>query len=159
TGFASVVGGQARITVSGLNIDASDVDGNGNSYADLYNNGTGNFSDFLDAVLAGNDSVTGGAGADTLLGGAGDDTIDGGKGADTMIGGDGSDTYVVDNVHDIVTEDVGQIGDVDTVKSSVTYTLSANVENLVLTGTAAINGTGNTDGNTITGNSAANTLD
>ncbi|MCA3444469.1 MAG: Ig family protein, partial [Rhodobacter sp.] len=47
----------------------------------------------------------------------------------------------------------------DTVRSSVTLTLGANLENLVLTGTAAINGTGNSGANVLTGNNAANTLD
>jgi Ca2+-binding RTX toxin-like protein len=45
-----------------------------------------------------------------------------------------------------------------TVQSSATYTLAANVENLTLTGTAAINGTGNTLNNRILGNTANNTL-
>jgi len=156
TGFSSSVAGQVRITVTGLNIDASDVDGAGHSYADLYANNTGTFSSFLDIVLAGDDTITGGAGADTLLGGAGNDTINGGKGADTMIGGTGNDIYVVDNAADVVTEAVGE--GTDEVQSSVSYTLSANVENLTLTGTTAINGTGNSGDNVLRGNSAANTL-
>ena len=45
-----------------------------------------------------------------------------------------------------------------TVQSSASYTLAANVENLTLTGTAAINGTGNTLNNRIIGNTANNTL-
>jgi len=82
--------------------------------------------------------------------------IDGGLGADTMIGGTFSDTFLIDNPGDIVieTESVA----VDTVVSSVSFTLGRNVENLTLTGTAAINGTGNELDNVLTGNSAANVL-
>jgi Ca2+-binding RTX toxin-like protein len=40
----------------------------------------------------------------------------------------------------------------------VTWTLGANVEKLVLTGPAAIDGTGNADDNALIGNAAANTL-
>ncbi|MFN6000562.1 MAG: beta strand repeat-containing protein, partial [Dolichospermum sp.] len=46
----------------------------------------------------------------------------------------------------------------DTLTASVTTTLPANVENLTLTGTAAINGTGNAGNNVITGNGANNIL-
>ena len=71
-------------------------------------------------------------------------------------GGLGNDTYVVDNVGDVVTEAAG--AGTDTVQSSITYTLGANLENLILTGAAAISGTGNDLNNVIKGNGANNTL-
>ena len=117
-----------------------------------------------DALYGGNqdDTLYGGAGDDILLGdssnvtGYGKDLLDGGSGADDMRGGAGSDTYVVDNVGDLVTELPSE--GVDLVQSSITYTLTAYVENLTLTGASAIDGTGNTLDNIIIGNSAANVL-
>ena len=67
-----------------------------------------------------------------------------------MAGGLGNDIYVVDNAGDVVSEAAS--AGTDTVRSSVTHTLEANVENLVLTGVAAINGTGNALNNSLTGN-------
>jgi Ca2+-binding RTX toxin-like protein len=96
--------------------------------------------------------------ADTLDGRGGADTLDGGAGADTMMGGTGDDTYTVDNTGDVIIESASE--GTDTVYSSVTYTLSAHVENLILTGSSNINGTGNSlAGNVITGNIGNNTLD
>ena len=103
-----------------------------------------------------NNTLIGNSADNLLTGGAGDDLLDGGAGLDTLIGGTGDDRYVVDNTGDIVIENAGE--GIDSVSSSVTYTLTANVENLTLTGTAAINGTGNELGNILIGNSAANTL-
>ena len=82
----------------------------------------------------GNDSLYGAAGNDTLSGGNGIDHLDGGLGADAMAGGAGDDTYYVDNVGDTVTENASEGTDV--VYSSVSFTLGANVEKLVLTGGA-----------------------
>jgi Ca2+-binding RTX toxin-like protein len=110
-------------------------------------NGTGNI---LDNVLTGN------SGVNTLTGGAGNDSLNGGAGADTMVGGLGNDIYTVDNVGDVVTENASE--GTDTVQSSITYTLGANVENLTLTGASAINGTGNILDNMLTGNGANNLL-
>jgi hypothetical protein len=74
-----------------------------------------------------------------------------------MSGGAGNDTYLVDNVGDVVTEALNE--GTDLVQSSVSFTLGANVDNLTLTGTANLNGTGNGDANVLTGNSGNNTLD
>nr|WP_318652728.1 putative Ig domain-containing protein [Pseudomonas sp. PDM10] len=96
--------------------------------------------------------------ADTLVGTLGNDTIDGHLGADTMTGGDGNDIYVVDNASDRVVETNTSTSQIDTVQASVSWTLGANLENLVLTGTSDINGTGNERQNFITGNAANNVL-
>ena len=104
-----------------------------------------------------NNMLTGSTVGNSLTGLLGDDTLDGGGGADGLFGGLGNDTYVVDNVGDVITEGVAE--GADSVQSSVTYSLSANVENLTLTGTAVINGTGNLLNNVLTGNIANNVLD
>lgn len=101
-------------------------------------------------------TITGTAAADKITGTAEGETIDGLAGADTMTGGLGNDTYIVDNSKDVAVELSG--GGIDTVVSSVSFTLGANLENLVLTGTAS-KGTGNALANVLTGNDANNTLD
>lgn len=103
------------------------------------------------------ENVYGGDGNDTLIGNDADNQIHGGHGADTMIGGYGNDTYFVDDVGDVVTEKPGE--GIDNVNSSISYTLSANVENLVLSDKGgAIDGTGNAADNVIIGNASANVL-
>ncbi|MFI0844677.1 hypothetical protein ACH196_11820, partial [Mesorhizobium sp. IMUNJ23232] len=108
--------------------------------------------------MAGDDLLSGDSGDDVLDGGDGTDTLDGGVGKDTMRGGAGGDTYVVDDAGDAVIEASAGAGEIDTVKSTISYTLTKYVENLVLMGTA-LNGTGNSSSNNITGNDLANTLD
>jgi len=113
-------------------------------------NGTGNAS---------NNLITGNSAANILSGLGGNDTLNGGAGADRMTGGVGNDTYYVDNAGDVITELAGQ--GTDTLVINRTATLSgafANIENLTLSGSAAINGTGNAANNVMTGNNAANTL-
>jgi len=100
---------------------------------------------------------TGNNAANDIVGNLMDNVLDGRGGADTMTGGNGSDTYVVDNAGDRIVE--AESEGWDTVKASVSYTLQANVENLILTNSAAINGTGNAWFNELTGNAAANVLD
>jgi Ca2+-binding RTX toxin-like protein len=108
-------------------------------------------------ALGGNDSLYGGNGNDILNGGAGNDWLSGGAGLDALAGGVGDDTYALDDA-DMIIENAGE--GFDTVYTSVGFALSANVEQLVLTGSAAISGTGSDDDNTLYGvtNSAANTL-
>jgi Ca2+-binding RTX toxin-like protein len=101
-------------------------------------NGTGNE---LDNIITGNNR---------------NNILDGGVGADALIGGHGNDTYIVDNLGDSITEALNQ--GTDLVKSNVSWTLSENLENLTLTGSANINGTGNSVNNVITGNDGNNTL-
>ncbi|MDD9899912.1 MAG: type I secretion C-terminal target domain-containing protein [Alphaproteobacteria bacterium] len=126
----------------------------GNNIKNLTLTGTGNINGTGNGL---NNVIIGNSGNNTLIGGAGNDMLDGGVGADTMIGGAGNDTYYVDNVSDIVTENANE--GTDTVNASITYTLGNNIENLTLTGTGNINGTGNSLNNVITGNSGNNTLD
>ncbi len=150
----------------GANLEQLVLDGT----ADI--NGTGNELDNFITGNTGANILSGAAGADILLGGDGDDTLDGGLGndvldgelgADTMLGGAGDDTYFVDDVNDAVFETTTTVSSVDaggndTVNSSVSYTLADFVENLTLTGAAAINGTGNALANILKGNAAANIL-
>ncbi|TRU38101.1 MAG: hypothetical protein EWV50_12355 [Microcystis aeruginosa Ma_MB_F_20061100_S20] len=99
---------------------------------------------------------TGNAANNIITGNSGNNILNGATGIDTLIGGLGNDTYQVDTTTDTITENANQ--GTDTVQSSVTYTLGNNLENLTLTGTTNINGTGNAANNVITGNSGNNIL-
>lgn len=93
---------------------------------------------------------------DTLTGSAGQETLDGKNGNDTMAGGGGHDIYVVNARGDMVQENTAAGSDL--VRSSITYTLGSNVEQLTLTGSGGLDGTGNAQANTLTGNGAGNVL-
>lgn len=99
----------------------------------------------------GNFAGTGNALNNAIIGGTGNDVLDGGLGNDTLTGGAGNDTYRIDVATDRVIELAG--GGTDTViySGSTNYTLAANAENLVYTGTAPVVLTGNVLANEITG--------
>ena len=93
----------------------------------------------------------------TLYGNIGNNLLNGAAGADTMYGGLGNDTYFVDNAMDAVVENLGE--GTDAVFASVNYTLTANVEALVLDGPGNLSGTGNALANSLFGNTGNNSLD
>lgn len=116
----------------------------------------GSAADFIFGE-AGNDELAGLGGNDVLYGGLGNDWLIGGTGNDRLIGGAGNDTYFVDSKADVVTE-VSSAHGLDKVSSTVTWILGDHLEQLVLEGTAAINGYGNSLANGIAGNSANNII-
>lgn len=105
---------------------------------------------------AGNDQLFGGEDADILIGGEGNDYLEGGAGNDTLEGGLGDDTYLVDGTDTLI--ELLNAGN-DIVRASVTWTLGANFERLVLLGSSSLDGSGNALGNTLHGNSGDNRLD
>ncbi len=147
-------------------IGAASINGTGNGLDNVItgNDGvnilTGNDGDDTLYGNGGADDLRGGIGNDTLFGGADADLLSGGTGDDNMIGADGSDIYYVDSIADVATESNASLvsGGYDRVYSSITYELGDNVEYLALTGSTAINGTGNSLDNTLVGNTADNTL-
>ena len=102
------------------------------------------------------DKLVGNSAGNSLAGRAGDDLLNGGKGADLMDGGAGNDIYIVDNAGDSVLETLD--GGTDTIRTSVSYTISPFAENMELVGAAKISGTGNQLANIITGNKSDNVL-
>lgn len=133
---ASVTGYTLPVNVENLTLNGSVIAGTGNSSPNY---------------------LTGNAAANVLNGAGGNDTLNGGAGDDSLNGGANDDTYLVDAAGDVVSEAGGS--GTDQVYSAVTYTLVADVENLLLTGSDDINGTGNTLANSLTGNAGANILD
>ncbi|TAN50414.1 MAG: hypothetical protein EPN26_10175, partial [Rhodospirillales bacterium] len=134
----------AIYTTKPLKLWDENMDGNGN---DLNNVIVGN---------RGDNALSGQGGDDTLSGGDGADTLKGDAGADKLRGGLGDDAYWVDDNGDDVVERADEGS--DTVRTDHNYALTANVENLLLTGIEDINGTGNALKNELVGNAGDNTL-
>ena len=109
------------------------------------------------------DWIAGLAGNDTINGGFGDDTLDGGAGADSLVGGNGNDSYVVDSAGDKISESGGDTEDRILASISIDLTASAaayaGIEHVTLTGTSALNATGDGSANMLIGNAGANHLD
>ena len=117
--------------------------------------------DITPSTLRQNGVVQGTDIADTLVAtGSRPQVLNGDLGADTLIGkGTGATLYIVDNPKDTVSETDKNTSHIDTVQSSVSWTLGSNVETLALTGRGALSGTGNVLDNSLTGNSGDNVLD
>ncbi|MEW9855446.1 cellulase family glycosylhydrolase [Novosphingobium sp. M1R2S20] len=173
TNVLSGMGGNDRLVFSGghdtmsggSGIDTADFSGSGsrvvaNLEKGVASSSAGNVKLIDVENLIGTnhgDTLTGNSLANVLIGGAGKDTLDGGAGADEMLGGISDDIYIVDDFGDLTIEEAGQ--GTDTVKTLLDgYALSANVEKLILGGTANLSGIGNELGNTLTGNAGANAL-
>lgn len=161
-------GAGADAMLGGAGNDTYIVDNAGDTVTEWWNNGTDSVNASVSFALganienltltgSGNIDGTGNDLANILTGNGGDNILNGGGGADTMVGGAGNDTYHVDNAGDVITEWWGK--GTDTVLASVTHALAANVENLVLIGSAAISGIGNELANELTGNAGSNVLD
>ena len=177
-----IQGGEGSDTIFGYDGDDViygdyDYQGPGVGGGDVINGGMGN--DTIDGGVGddelkgeggddhivggiGNDKLIGGSGNDHLAGDNGDDIMNGGDGADIMEGGGGSDIYEVNHAGDKVIE--ANTTGVDTVYAErMSYTLTENVENLVLGRTypsmyGNVNGTGNASNNSITGSQGNNVL-
>ena len=161
-------GGKGSDTlVGGIGDDTYYIDSTSDVVTELASEGTDSVYSSVNFTLGANIEAlyltgssnikgTGNADANQITGNSGNNTLDGKAGADTLIGGLGNDIYYVDDINDVVTELANE--GFDSVYSSVSYSLGANLENLTLLGTSAINGTGNADNNKITGNSGANVL-
>lgn len=162
-----VFSGAPKITFDNFYVLTAQI---GTSFNDLVE---GNYSSNELSGAAGDDVVNGYQGDDRLIGDgldplepkAGNDTLNGGSGGDYMIGGGGNDTYFVDDLRDVVDEHSDNGAGLDTVKSSVSWSLMASataiggIENLTLLGTANISAAGNPLGNTLIGNAGGNLLD
>ncbi|GLK67631.1 beta strand repeat-containing protein [Hansschlegelia plantiphila] len=158
----SYAGSSAGVVVA-INGAASGGDAQGDVLLNFENLYGSNYNDSL-AGDGGVNALFGSVGADTLKGAGGADRLDGGTGVDSMQGGADNDVYVVDSASDVVDELAFLGSGIDTVETAITLDMSnaatfkGDVENLTLTGAAAINGTGNALDNLITGNEESNIL-
>ena len=136
--WTSILSGDDRIVTTNANDYLRGFDGN----------------DHINA-RGGNDVLFGERGIDRLYGGNGNDVLNGGPGGDLMEGGNGNDRYISDNANDRIVEN--SASGTDTIFSSASRTISANVETMFLTGAASW-GIGNQGDNYLYGNDGDNGL-
>jgi Ca2+-binding RTX toxin-like protein len=145
------------------------IDNAGDAVTEIANEGTDTVQSTITYTLADNlenltllgsgaINGTGNSANNIITGNTAANVLNGNGGTDSLIGSRGNDTYIVDSTDDNIAE-AGTSSDVDSVQSSVTWILGINLENLTLTGSSAINGTGNNLNNIISGNAANNILD
>jgi Ca2+-binding RTX toxin-like protein len=144
-----------RLSLNFQNSTSGVISSLNSSTSGQYSYGSGDFIQF-DNIEAFN--IIGSSYNDSLFGSNGNDILNGGLGNDYMAGGIGNDTYIIQSIGDIIYEDLNTSIDIDTVKSAIAYQLGNNLEKLLLTGSKAINGKGNSLNNTIIGNSNQNLL-
>ncbi|EGF93198.1 hemolysin-type calcium-binding repeat 2 copies family protein [Asticcacaulis biprosthecium C19] len=136
------------------------IDGNGQGYDYAFATATFSlaftFVDVLYLTGSANINGTGNGQSNLITGNTGNNRLDGAANNDTLTGGLGDDTYVLSNVGDVINENANE--GTDTVESAITFTLTDVLENLTLTGSANINGTGNAGNNILTGNTGVNVL-
>jgi serralysin len=159
-GVDTLVGGMGNDTFVNPHGDAiTEFSGGGTDTVEINTTfSLGALAQVENIVLTGsaNANASGNAAANRLTGNSGNNILNGNTGADTMAGGAGDDIYYVDAAGDVTTEAYG--AGTDLVSSSVSRTLAANIENLNLSGTANIDGNGNTGANRINGNAGNNIL-
>lgn len=169
SGATKIADVQAKAAAAGIYSYVADLDLNGINYSGVQSwqtvpppggGGGGLIGDAAANLLtgtAGADLMQGLGGNDTLNGGDGNDTLDGGTGADRLVGGKGNDLYITDSASDVIVEAVGEGN--DTVHTtSASFTLPANVENLVAVNAIAHTLTGNALNNYIAGHDGADTI-
>jgi len=160
--------GGADTMLGGTGDDTYVVDNVADAVTELANEGTDTVQTSISYTLGenlenlvligrGNIDGTGNSSNNRIQGNHGANILNGNSGADTLIGGIGNDTYIVNSVDDTIIEYGSR--DIDNVVASIDWKLSWRLENLTLTGSDAISGTGNNKDNTISGNDAANVLD
>jgi Ca2+-binding RTX toxin-like protein len=168
--MGTIEGGHTGVSMSGAqsaltNHDVATISGSvvmaGSAGETMWFNNYGKVS-ATNAVIGGDsDDIihnTGSLGGFVSLG-AGNDVLDtrwGSLWIARAAGGEGDDTLIVSDGRYLLTEAVG--GGNDTVKSTVTYALSANVETLLLLGRADIDGKGSDEDNRLVGNRGDNVL-